>query len=126
MSVPVSVAQAAPGRKPRDDEIDVYGVTNKGLVRRDNQDHFLVCSLRKELVVHHTSLSDMSQLPAAAERLAFVAMVADGVGGGTRGEEAARLAVETVCRPGSRREGDGHHAHPPARRLAARLPPSGG
>jgi protein phosphatase len=96
MSVPVSVAQTASGRKPRDDELDVYGLTHKGNVRRDNQDHFLICSLRKEMVVLHTSLPGMSQLPAGAERLAFVAMVADGVGGGTRGEEAARLAVETV------------------------------
>ena len=96
MSVPVSVAQAPPGRKPRDDELDVYGLTHQGLVRRDNQDHFLICSLRKEMLVHHTSLPGMNQLPPAAERLAFVAMVADGVGGGSRGEEAARLAVETV------------------------------
>jgi protein phosphatase len=74
----------------------VYGLTHQGLVRRDNQDHFLICSLRKEMLVHHTSLPGMNQLPPAAERLAFVAMVADGVGGGSRGEEAARLAVETV------------------------------
>jgi protein phosphatase len=96
MSVPVTLAQASSGRKPRDNELDVYGLTHRGLVRRDNQDHFLVCSLRKQMVVLHTSLSGENQLPAAAERLAFVAMVADGVGGGLRGEEAARLAVETV------------------------------
>ncbi|MGH7629917.1 MAG: PP2C family protein-serine/threonine phosphatase, partial [Gemmatimonadales bacterium] len=65
-------------------------------LRRENQDHFLVCSLRKQMLVHHTSLTELASLPVAAERLAFVAMVADGVGGGARGEEAARLAVETV------------------------------
>ncbi len=96
MSAPATDTSVAPGRKPRDDEIDVYGITHPGLVRRENQDHFLVCSLRKQMVIHHTSLPAIENLPAAAERLAFVAMVADGVGGGSRGEEAARLAVETV------------------------------
>jgi protein phosphatase len=88
----------ATGRKPRDDELDVYGLTHPGLVRRENQDHFLICSLRKEIVVHSSSLSQLAGLSAGAERLAFLAMVADGVGGGLRGEEASRLAVETVTR----------------------------
>jgi serine/threonine protein phosphatase PrpC len=96
MSAPVTDTAVTSGRKPRDDELDVYGITHPGLVRRENQDHFLICSLRKQVVVHHTSLPAMENLPVAAERLAFVAMVADGVGGGARGEEAARLAVETV------------------------------
>jgi protein phosphatase len=98
MSAPAAQTGAALARKPRDDELDVYGVTHTGLVRRENQDHFLICSLRKQILVHHTSLPAMEGLAAAPERLALIAMVADGVGGGTRGEEAARLAVETVTR----------------------------
>jgi PPM family protein phosphatase len=97
MTAPTAMATAAAsGRKPRDDELDVYGLTHTGLARRDNQDHFLICSLRKQVLVHHTSLPAIQHLSAAGERLAFVAMVADGVGGGARGEAAARLAVETV------------------------------
>ncbi|MBA2458104.1 MAG: serine/threonine-protein phosphatase [Gemmatimonadales bacterium] len=83
-------------RKPRDDELDAYGLTHTGLVRRENQDHFLICSLRKEVVVHGSSLPELGGLGIEPERLAFLAMVADGVGGGQRGEEASRLAVETV------------------------------
>ena len=83
-------------RKPRDDELDAYGLTHTGLVRRENQDHFLICSLRKEVVVHGSSLPELGGLAIEPERLAFLAMVADGVGGGQRGEEASRLAVETV------------------------------
>ena len=36
----------AVNRKPRDDEIDVYGLTHAGKVRKQNQDQFLICSLR--------------------------------------------------------------------------------
>jgi len=86
----------ATSRKPRDDEMDVYGLTHPGSVRKENQDHFLICSLRKEVVVHHTSLTEVGQLPTGAQRLALLMMVADGVGGGAKGEEASRLAVEAV------------------------------
>jgi serine/threonine protein phosphatase PrpC len=86
----------AVGRKPFDDEIDVYGLTHPGRVRPDNQDHFLICALRKQMVVHRTSLPETEHLMAGPERLAFLAMVADGVGGGAKGEEASRIVLEAV------------------------------
>ena len=90
--------EPALSRKPRDDELDVFGLTHPGLVRKENQDHFLICSLRKDVVVHRTSLPDLGGLAQPQERVAFLAMVADGVGGGLRGEEASRVAVEAVTR----------------------------
>ncbi|HEX9485608.1 MAG TPA: protein phosphatase 2C domain-containing protein [Gemmatimonadales bacterium] len=94
--MPTHQLVAAPSRKPRDDEIDVYGVTHVGKVRRTNEDHFLVCSLRKHLQVHLTSLPDRTLVPPDSERLAFLAMVADGVGGSAGGEEASRRAVAAI------------------------------
>jgi protein phosphatase len=82
--------------KPLTEEIDVYGLTHPGKVREANQDHFLICELRKRMEVHLSSLPNVDQLPLGTERLAFLAMVADGVGGGVKGEEASRLAVEAV------------------------------
>lgn len=81
-------------RKPRDDEIDVFGLTHTGKVRTQNQDHFLLASIHKRVDVHQTSLSDFQRLPLASERLAFLAMIADGVGGGEGGEEASATALE--------------------------------
>jgi serine/threonine protein phosphatase PrpC len=97
MPVPdASAVPTLPDRKPRDDEIDVYGLTHPGRIRGDNQDHFLVCALRKQVVVHHTSLPDAGPLVADSERLAFLVMVADGVGGAAKGAEASRAALEAV------------------------------
>ncbi len=84
------------GRKPVDDEVDCYGLTHQGKVRKENQDHFLVSSLHKRMEVHLTSLPDAGRLYGESERLAFLAMVADGVGGGPGGEAASRLALEAV------------------------------
>src|SRR6185437_11548163 len=83
-------------RKPDDQEIDVYGLTHPGKVRQTNEDHFLICSLRKQMNVHLTSLPDTAAVISGGERLAFLAMVADGVGGGAMGEEASRLALEAI------------------------------
>jgi len=86
---------APPDRKPRDDEIDIYGLTHPGRVRKDNQDHFLVCALHKSATVQHSSLP-LEHLTPGSQRVALLMMVADGVGGGHRGEEASRLALEGV------------------------------
>jgi protein phosphatase len=85
-------------RKPRDDEIDIHALTHPGLVRKENQDHFLICQMRPRLDVVLTSLPEAALPQMDAERLAFLAMVADGVGGGQAGETASRSAVEAVTR----------------------------
>ena len=92
----MSATLAPPDRKPRDDEIDVYGLTHPGKLRTENQDHFLICALRKQMVVNLTSLPNAEQLLAGSERLTLLMMVADGVGGGSKGEEASRIALEGV------------------------------
>ena len=93
---------APPTRKPRENEIDIHGVTHPGKVRKDNQDHFLLCSLRKQLVVRLSSIPDADGILAESERLASLAMVADGVGGAAQGETASRIALEAVAKYVSR------------------------
>ena len=88
---------AAAGRKPRAHEVDCHGLTHPGKVRKSNQDHFLICELKKQMDVHLTSLPDPTGL-FDAERIAFFAMVADGVGSQHAGEEASRLALAGVTR----------------------------
>ena len=89
-------AEAAP--KPRDDGLDLFGLTHPGKVRRENQDHFLLCTVHPQVVIHGTSLPEPDQLPLRGERLATILLVADGVGSGTAGGEASKLAVETITR----------------------------
>jgi PPM family protein phosphatase len=91
-----TAAPADAARKPRDDEIDVYGLTHPGKVRTENQDHFLICALRKQMAVYQTSLPMPESLMAESQRLALLMMVADGVGGGAKGEEASRVALEAL------------------------------
>src|SRR4051794_7277597 len=82
-------------RKPRDDEIDVHGLTHIGKVRKQNQDHFLLASIHKHVEIHRTSLP-AHDVDFTAQRVAFVAMVADGVGGGEGGAEASATALENA------------------------------
>src|ERR1041385_2137244 len=75
-------------RKPDDDEIDVYGLTPPGKGRPDNQDPFPLAP--------PPSLAEAQRAPFGPERLAFIAMVADGVGGGVGGAEASATTLEVA------------------------------
>jgi protein phosphatase len=90
------LAMSPPDRKPRDDEIDVHGLTHIGKVRKQNQDHFLIASIHKRVEVHRTSLPEEHQAGFGDQRVAYVAMVADGVGGGEGGAEASATALENA------------------------------
>jgi PPM family protein phosphatase len=83
-------------RKPQDEEIDVHGISHCGKVRKNNEDHFLLATVHRRLNVLSTNLSDPERLPLPDQRLAFMAMVADGVGGATGGERASAIALETA------------------------------
>jgi serine/threonine protein phosphatase PrpC len=86
-----------PARTPRDDEVDVFGLSHQGKVRKDNQDHFLIASLHRQINVLFSNLDDTDhRVRGDAHRIAFVAMVADGVGGGVGGGEASAKALEAA------------------------------
>lgn len=89
-------SSSAPPRVPRDDEIDVFGVSHQGKVRKDNQDRFLLATIHKRVNVVESNLKTAERLLAGDQRLAFLAMIADGVGGGTGGAEASSTTLETV------------------------------
>ena len=92
------VAPTEFGARPRDDELDLFGITHAGKVRHENQDHFLVATVHPELIIHETSLPTPRSLPIHGSRLATVMLVADGVGGSAGGREASQLAIETIMR----------------------------
>lgn len=84
--------------RPTDDELDLFGLTHRGRVRPENQDHFLVSTVHPQVVIHETSLPDPEKLPLRGTRFATVLVLADGVGGAAAGKDAARLATEAVTR----------------------------
>ncbi len=92
-SIPMSI-----GPKPRDDELDLFGLTHIGRVRKLNQDHFLLCTVHPQVVMHGTSLPAPDDLPLRGQRLATIMLVADGVGSAKGGGEASQLAVESITR----------------------------
>jgi serine/threonine protein phosphatase PrpC len=92
-----SPGATAANPKPRDEDLDFFGITDRGLVRKDNQDHFLVTTLHKTMRVHVTSLPNPELLEIPSQRIASVGMVCDGVGGHAGGEAASRSAVEAIA-----------------------------
>jgi len=90
-----AVPTTVPGR-PRDDELDLFGLTHPGKVRAENQDHFLLCTLHQQIVIHGTSLPGQEHLPLRGQRMGTIMLVADGVGGSSAGGEASQITAETI------------------------------
>lgn len=80
----------------RDDQTDIFGMTDIGKHRKTNQDHFLISSLHKTLIIHGTSLPEDHPLDLLSQALGYFLVVADGVGGTGGGEEASSMTLQTL------------------------------
>jgi serine/threonine protein phosphatase PrpC len=76
--------------------MDCHGLTDPGLKRPTNQDHFLIADLNKSMKVHATSLSLDNQARVYGGSQGKLLIVADGMGGEAEGERACTIAVDQV------------------------------
>jgi protein phosphatase len=76
-------------------KVDVAGLSHRGLVRENNEDHFLVARFGRYLETLHSNLPD-GMVPRLAEETGYGMLVADGVGGQSGGEVASSLAITTL------------------------------
>jgi protein phosphatase len=74
--------------------VEAYGRTDRGQLRKNNEDQFLIAELAKILRVDQTSLEEPEEQVGAHRGHLF--LVADGMGGYAGGEIASRIATRTV------------------------------
>jgi protein phosphatase len=75
--------------------VDLAAVSDRGLVRESNQDHYLVLRFRRSMERLLTNLQ-ADQLPARADEVGYGFVVADGMGGPGGGEVASQMAITTL------------------------------
>jgi len=77
--------------------IVVCGISDRGLQRDNNEDHFMVADLTRQVIGVQDNQWRPELLHHTIGGRGTVLMVADGVGGHEGGEIASQLAVETVA-----------------------------
>jgi protein phosphatase len=75
--------------------VDLAAVSDRGLVRENNQDCYLVVRIGRSMERLLTNLP-ADQVPTRAEEVGYGFVVADGVGGLTGGEVASQMAISTL------------------------------
>jgi PPM family protein phosphatase len=73
--------------------LETAGRTDRGLVRNENQDQFLIAQLSKQMRVHSSSLSLDGASRLSGVPQGTLLMVADGMGGHRGGERASGIAI---------------------------------
>lgn len=101
--------------------MDAWGLTHPGKVRTENQDHFFLGALARGITVDATSIMDDHRGVLHPQRVASLAMVADGVGSTVGGGEAARLAVHSLLASVSRFFHDADRSEPDDPEVFSRL-----
>ena len=77
---------------------DMAGASDIGCTRLENQDHFLIAELRRQLIIRNTDIPDGECDELFGCREGSLLVVADGMGGHTGGEIASRTAVKATAR----------------------------
>lgn len=90
-----TATSAVAQQRPAMSDVDVFGITHPGRVRKTNADHFFIGSFHRSLRVHQTSVA--SEIgPSESDWRGFVMLVADGVGNLARAEEGSAHALRAV------------------------------
>jgi protein phosphatase len=76
--------------------IDSCGLTDPGLVRNGNEDHFVIAAVNKSVDVRHTSLPRAALTDRLGAAAGYLFVVADGVGGRPEGDVASERAVTAL------------------------------
>ena len=97
-----------PGTRPDLDEtppspftsrinVDLFGMTDRGYVRTQNEDHFLIVRAGRAIETVLTNLTPNETMPGELfEETGYGMVVADGVGGEAGGDVASRQAIYTL------------------------------
>jgi protein phosphatase len=75
--------------------VDMAAVSDRGLVRENNQDHFLVIRVTRSMERLLTNLR-ADHVPVRADEVGYGFVVADGMGGPAGGEVASQMAISTL------------------------------
>src|SRR4029077_5072931 len=87
----ITPAKPSPGRALA---VQTFGLTDRGRVRRSNEDQFLIAELTKAMKVLHASLPQPKT--QYSDEDGSLLLVADGMGGHQAGEQASAMAVESI------------------------------
>jgi protein phosphatase len=106
-------------------QVDLAALSHPGLVRTNNEDHYLVVRYGRALETLLTSLPE-KQIPKRSEEIGYGLVVADGIGGAAAGELASRMVISrlvslVLCTPDWIISTEEPHLHRVMQRMAERF-----